>query len=131
MVLAARTGESAELVVHTGVLGEVPVAREDKDVTGGGTESLVIVEHVPHTWGAVLGCAEAAWVDKALAGGGVSAEQSGKTPGFDSLVAEELDQVVGTVKGRWEETVRGGNVAVAAADEGADAGTAGKRYWLA
>ena len=59
VVLAAGTGESAEDVVHAGVLGEVPVAREDKDVVGGGAESLVVVEDVPHAWGAVLGCAEA------------------------------------------------------------------------
>jgi len=61
----------------------------------------------------------------------VGAKEGGKTLGLDGLVAEELDQVVGAVKGRGEETIGGRDVAVAAADEGANAGAARERAGLA
>lgn len=111
-------------LVGAGVLGDVPIAGEDKDIIGSGAKRLVIEENVPNTRGRVLGGTEAGSVDKALARSRVGAEKSSQAAGLDGLVAEQLDEIVRIVKRRGKKAIWSGDVAVAATDKGANTGAA-------
>jgi hypothetical protein len=118
--------EAAERRVDARVLGQDGVALELEDARRGAAEGLAGERRVQHARGAVLRVAGAGRVDEALLADRVRAEERREAVRLDGLVEEEVDEPVGVEFDAWEEAVGRGDVAVAAADEGADPGAAGE-----
>lgn len=111
---------------HARVLGQHNVAPELEDARRRLAKRLAVERRVEDAWGAVLRVALARRVDEALLADRVRAEEGCEPVRLNGLVEEQVDELVGVEVDAREEAVGGGDVAVAAADEGADAGATGK-----
>ncbi|KAK1839547.1 hypothetical protein CCHR01_17828 [Colletotrichum chrysophilum] len=122
VVLSTRSSELPELLAGLRVLRDGDI-RGELEHTGrrAVAQRLLVVQHIPHTGGAVLRIAGPRLIDKVLLARRMRAKQRNQPMRPDCLVLEQLDQLVRGRKRARQQARRRGVRAVLAADVRLDA----------